>query len=95
MGNGKCLSCRLPRLLLGGVGVGWRWPTRQITFLVLDQNILDWPIKITFLGKVETAIRPGIKSRFGIGLGLQQLEAGFWFPSQRLKSGRGGESAES
>ena len=79
----------------GWGGSGVEMAHRQITFLVLDQNILDWPIKITFLGKVETAIRPGIKSRFGIGLGLQQLEAGFWFPSQRLKSGRGGESAES
>lgn len=34
--------------------------------MVLDQSIPDWLIKIIFLGKVETAIKSGIKSRFGI-----------------------------
>lgn len=29
-------------------------------------KIPDWLIKIMFLGQVETAIRLGIKSRFGI-----------------------------
>ena len=29
-----------------------------------DRKIPAWLIKITFLGKVETAIRSGIKSRF-------------------------------
>ena len=36
-----------------------------------ENKIPDWPIKITFLGKVETAIRSGIKSRFDI-MGLSQ-----------------------
>lgn len=32
----------------------------------VDQKIPDWLIKITFLIKVETAVRSSIKSRFGI-----------------------------
>lgn len=35
-------------------------------FLGTDQKIPDWLIKITFLGKVETAIKLDIKSRFDI-----------------------------
>ena len=31
-----------------------------------DQKIPNWLIKITFLRKVETTIRLGIKSRFGV-----------------------------
>lgn len=31
-----------------------------------DQKILDSVSNITFVGKVETAVRLGIKSRFGI-----------------------------
>ena len=31
-----------------------------------DQKISDWLIKMTFLCRVETAVRLGIKSRFGI-----------------------------
>lgn len=34
--------------------------------LVLDQKSLDWLIKILFLREAETAIRSGIKSRFGL-----------------------------
>lgn len=34
-----------------------------------DQEILDWLVKITFLGEAKTAIRIGIKSQFDdIGL---------------------------
>lgn len=36
------------------------------TLLVLDKKIPDWLTKIMFLVEVETAIRAGIKSRFGI-----------------------------
>ena len=38
----------------------------HITLLVLDQKIPDWLIKIMFLGEVGTAIKLGIKVRFGI-----------------------------
>ena len=31
-----------------------------------DQKIPNWLITITFLGEAKTAIRSGIKSRFGI-----------------------------
>ena len=37
-----------------------------------DQEILDWLIKITFLVNVKTAVRLGIKSRFGI-MGFSHL----------------------
>ena len=45
-----------------------------------DQNIPDWMIKITFLGKVETAIGLGIKSTFGIMV-FSRSDAilGLWF----------------
>lgn len=40
---------------------------RMTDYLIAaDQNIPDLPIKITFLEKVETAIRSGIKSRFAL-----------------------------
>lgn len=42
----------------------WRWSTWQITFLMLDQKIPDWLVKIIFLGEVETTIILGIKSGF-------------------------------
>ena len=45
---------------------GWKGPFGQITLLALDQKIPDWLMKITFLGEVQTAIRSGIKSRFGV-----------------------------
>ena len=51
-----------------------------MSILVLDQNIPDWPIKVTFLGKVETAIRPIIKSRFGtMGFSKNDTILGLWF----------------
>lgn len=44
------------------------------------QKIPDWPIKIAFLGKVETALRSGVKSGFGI-MGFSTSDAiwGLWF----------------
>ena len=47
----------------------WGWWTGlmwQITWLVLGQEIPPWLIKMLFPGEVETAIRSGCKSRFGI-----------------------------
>lgn len=44
----------------------WKWRCAQLTLLMIDQKIPYWLIKIMFLGKDETAIRSGIKSRFGI-----------------------------
>lgn len=38
--------------------------------LVLGQKIPDYLIKAMFLGEVEIAVRPGIKSRFGV-MGFQ------------------------
>ena len=45
---------------------GWRGPMWQTTLLVLDQKILDW-LRLCFQETeiAETAIRSGIKSRFG------------------------------
>ena len=46
-----------------------------------DQKILNWLIKITFLVKVETAVKLGIKSRFGImGFSIRDTILGFCFP---------------
>lgn len=39
---------------------------RHIPFLVFNQKISDRLIMIAFLGEVETAIKSGVKSRFGI-----------------------------
>lgn len=39
-----------------------------------DQEIPDWLIKTTFLVKVRTAMKSGIKSRFGI-IGFSMSDA--------------------
>lgn len=45
-----------------------------------DQKILDWLIKITFLVKVETAVKSGNKSRFGsTGFSSRDAILGLWF----------------
>ena len=45
----------------------------------VDQKISDWFIKITFLVKVETASRLGIKSRFGVtGFSTSDTILGLW-----------------
>ena len=41
-----------------------------------DQEIPDWPVKITFLGKVKPAIRLDIKPNFG-DMDLAQVTL-FW-----------------
>lgn len=46
---------------------GWGWRGLTTDYLTgADQKIPDWLIKIMFLGKVETAVRSSMKSRFGI-----------------------------
>ena len=54
--------------------VGWRRARWHITLLVHDQKIPDWLSKTTFLEEAETAIRSGIKSRFGI-MGFSMSDA--------------------
>lgn len=46
----------------------WRMERANVTGYLIgtDQKIPNWLIKITFLRKVETTIRLGIKSRFSI-----------------------------
>lgn len=45
-----------------------------------DQKIPDWLIKIAFLGKLKTAVRSGIESRFGIvGFSASDAILGLWF----------------
>lgn len=49
-----------------------------------DQKIPDSVSNITFIGKVETAVRLGIKSRFGImsfDISLAIWDCGFLFNS--------------
>ena len=62
-GKSKVLSCRCLFFHLGP------WDRLHA---VLDQKIPDWLIKIKFLGKVETSIRSGIKSKrqgpYGVSL---------------------------
>ena len=43
-----------------------------------DQKIPDWLIKITFLVKVQSTMRLGIKSRFGI-MCTSDTIMGLWF----------------
>ena len=59
-------------------GMEWSYVTDYLTGA--DQKTWDRLIKIIFLVKVETAIRLGIKSRFGI-LGFSTSDAiwGLWF----------------
>ena len=62
-GKSKVLSCRCLFFHLGP------WDRLHA---VLDQKIPDWLIKIKLLGKVETSIRSGIKSKrqgpYGVSL---------------------------
>ena len=45
-----------------------------------DQKIPDWLIRVTFLGKVETASKSSIKSRFGImGFRTSNAILSLWF----------------
>ena len=59
-------------------GMEWFHVTDYLTGA--DQKTSDWLIKILLLVKVETAIKLGIKSRFGI-LGVSTSDAiwGLWF----------------
>lgn len=59
-------------------GMEWFHVTDYLTGA--DQKTSDWLIKILLLVKVETAIKLGIKSRFGI-LGFSTSDAiwGLWF----------------
>lgn len=44
-----------------------RWTDRAHAtdyFIGVDQKVPDWVVGITFLGKVKTEVRPGIKLRF-------------------------------
>lgn len=46
----------------------------------VDQKIPDWLIRITFLSKVQTAIRKGVTSSVGIlGFGTRDAVLGLWF----------------
>ena len=46
-----------------------------------EQKIPDWPIKITFLVKVETVISIGIKLRVGMGFSTSDTILCLWFSS--------------
>lgn len=58
-GKFRCLVGRLPVLLGEGEG------PCDILLPEVEQKIPDSPIKTTFLREVKTAVRLGIKSRFG------------------------------
>ena len=46
----------------------------------VEHTTPGWLIKIIFLGEAETAIRPSIKSRFGImGFSTSDAILGLWF----------------
>ena len=63
-GNGKDFMEQMASS--AGWGEGWKAPTWQITSLVLTGNIPEGLIKIMFLGKFETAVKSGIRCKFGI-----------------------------
>ena len=55
--------------------------------MILTRDILNWLIKITFLGKVETAVRLGIKSKLVImGISTSDTILGLWFFSLTISS---------
>lgn len=54
------------------------WVTDYLTSA--EHKILDWLVKITFLGKDETAVRSNIKSKVGImGFYMSNAILGLWF----------------
>lgn len=49
-------------------------------FILADHKVPYWLIKITFVVKVVTAVRLGIKSRLGIiDLSINDAICGLWF----------------
>lgn len=60
---------------------GWREKAPVTDYLIgVGQKIPHWQIKTIFLGDVETAIRSGSKTKFGItGFGTSDTMWGLWF----------------
>ena len=61
----RIVGARLPSFG-GQEGLWGRYPA------CANQEILVWPVEITFLGKVEAAVRLGIEYRLG-DMGLAQV----------------------
>ena len=65
-----------------GGGERWMGKGPRVTDYLLGSHrkSSDWLIKITFLGKVETAVKSGIKSWFAdVGFGTSNTILGLWF----------------
>lgn len=59
---------------------GWRRLIQQIALVLLDQEVPEWLIMVVFSRKVETAIKSGIKPRFGIkSFSTSDTIWGLWF----------------
>lgn len=70
------------------MGTEWAHVTDYI--IGADQKIPEWLIRITFLGKVKTTSKSGIKSRFGMGFNSSDTILALWFffltPSNLFKN---------
>lgn len=67
----------------------WEMERAQLADYLIgeDQKITDWLIKITLVGKVESAISLGIKSRFSfMGLSTSDAILDLWFSSLTMLS---------
>ena len=70
---------QLPPIRGWGSEVGTEWASVTEYIIGADQKIPEWFIRITFLGKVKTTIKSGIKSRFGIGVNSSDISLALWF----------------
>lgn len=59
--------------------MGTEWASVTEYIIGADQKIPEWFTRITFLGKVKTAMKSGIMSRFGTGFNSSDISLALWF----------------
>lgn len=59
--------------------MGTEWASAAEHIIGADQKIPEWFIRITFLERVKTTVKSGIKSRFGIGFNSSDISLALLF----------------
>lgn len=59
--------------------MGTEWASATEHIIGADQKIPEWFIRITFLGRVKTTVKSGVKSRFVIGFNSSDISLALWF----------------
>ena len=75
----KDFITQLPPISRWGSEVGTEWASAAEHIIGADQKIPEWFIRITFLERVKTTVKSGIKSRFGIGFNSSDISLALLF----------------